>query len=166
MSFGGGFLGHPSLAAPHTTHCVTALEHWALEFLQCTTTPPWGGWASELLQCTATMLGGTGHRKSCGALLHRLGTVGSGRPATHCHTAWGQWAVHLRSCSAILPGGSGQWKSCNALPHCLGAVGIGTPAMHCFTALGHWALELVQCIATPPGSVGIRTLTMHCHTVW
>ena len=103
---------------------------------------------------------------SCNTLPHRLGAVGSGTPATHCHTAWGQWAVQLLQrtallhggiglqCTAPLPGGSGQWNSCNSLPHCLGVVGNGTPATHCHTAWGQWAVELLQRTALLHGGSG------------
>ena len=113
----------------------------------------------ELLQCTATLPVGNGRWKSCNALPHCLGAVGSGYPIMHRHTALRQWAVELLQCTATLPRGSGQWNSCNAPPHRLGgsgqsnscnarphyrgAVGIGNLVMHHHTAWGQWAVELL-----------------------
>ena len=115
---------------------------------------------------------------SCNTLPHRLGAVGSGTPATHCHTAWGQWAVQLLQrtallhggiglqCTAPLPGGSGQWNSCNSLPHCLGVVGNGTPATHCHTAWGSGQWNSCNALPYCMGAVGSGTPVMHCLTAW
>ena len=91
--------------------------------------------------------------------------VGSGTPATHCHTAWRLGAVPLLLRTAALPGGSGQWNSCDTLPLCLGAAGCATPAMHCLTAWGQWAVELLQCTASLPGGSGQRNSCVLCCVV-
>ena len=66
-----------------------------------------GQWAVELLLYTASLPKGSGQWKSCNALPHCLGVVGSGTPAMHCLTACGQWAVELVQHTASLPRGSG-----------------------------------------------------------
>ena len=121
-----------------------------------------------LLLCT------TLHCTVCAPLHCNWGqrAVGSGYPATHCHTTWRLWAVELLQRIASLPRGSGQWGSrffCNALLLCLGAVGSATPAMHwhylgtvgsatramhCLTTWGQWAVELLQYIASLPRGSG------------
>ena len=45
------------------------------------------------MERTALLPGGIGRCKSCNALPHCLGAVGSGTPVMHCLTAWGQWAL-------------------------------------------------------------------------
>ena len=57
----------------------------------------------ELLQCTATLPRGRGQWNCCNALPQRVGVVGAGIAAMHCHTAWRQ----------------GTGNPCNAPPHCL-----------------------------------------------
>ena len=149
---------------PATMQCPTAL----------------GLLAVALLQCTPSLPGGSAQWKSCNALCHSLGAVGSLTPAMHCRTAWGQWAVERMQCTASLPGGRKQWNSCNALPLCLGSEGSGTSAMYCLTSWGQWAVELLQCTASlPEGSgqwkscnalphrleqVGSGTPVLHCPT--
>ena len=149
-------------------HCLTA----------------WGLWAVQLLQYTALLPAGSGQWRSCNALPHYLGAMGSGTPAMcgatswgdgescraagrcrksgppamHCHTSWVQWAVELMSCIVSLPGGNGQCNSCNALRHYPGVVGSGTLAIRCLTAWGQWAVELLQCTASLPGGQGVVEL--------
>ena len=169
--------------------CHATLYLWAMGSgsvaMHCHTACGQG--AVELLQLSAALPVGSGQWKSCNALPHCLGAVGSGTatmhcqdclrgagsgtPAMHCHTAWGKWGSIA---------GTGQWNSCNALPRGLWAVGSGTPAMHCPGACGQWAVELLQCTASLPrgsgqwnscnalphcpGAVGSGNPAMHCHT--
>ena len=114
-----------------------------------------------LLPCTAL------HCTVC-ALLHcgcGQRAVGSGSPATHCHTAWRLWAVELLQCTVSLPWGSGQCNSCNARPLCLGAVGSGTRAIHCLTARGQWVVELLLHTASLPGGSGQWSSRSFCHAL-
>ena len=84
-------------------HCLTAWGQLTVQRLQCTAPLPGGQWAVQLLQCTASLPGGSGQCKSCSALPHCLGAVGSATPAMHCPTVWEQWTVQPLHCTASLP---------------------------------------------------------------
>ena len=140
------------------------------------------------MQCTAILPVGSWQWNSCNASPYRLGSVGSGTPVMHCHTAWGVWDVEVLQCTGSPPGGSRRWYSCTALPHYLGvlgslkAVGSGTPVMHSLSAQGRWAVELLQCTASSlwgsrwwdscnalphcSRAVGSGIRPMQCHTAW
>ena len=159
-----------------TAHCA---GQWAVQLLQRTATPPGGGGQWNSLNAQAPSWGGRGvlprrrslpkEQKSCNALPHCLGAVGSGTHVMHCHTAWGHgqwnscnapphylgaWAVELLQCTTTLPRGSEHWNSCNTLPHCLGVVGSATLAIHCHTVSGRWVVELLQCAGQQPRGTG------------
>ena len=71
-------------------HCLGALGHWTMQFLQYTgSVPP-----------------GSGHLNSCNALPHNLGGMGCATHATHCDIACGPWAVEHLQCEGPLAGGT------------------------------------------------------------
>ena len=57
----------------------------------------------DLVRCTAPLPGGSAQWKSCNALSHCLGAVGSEPSAMHCPIAWGQWAVEEEEEEERLP---------------------------------------------------------------
>ena len=67
----------------HYLHYLWALGSGTLVVHRRTT---WGKWAVELLWYAAALPGGNGQWKSCSALPHYLGAVGSGTPAVYCCT--------------------------------------------------------------------------------
>ena len=88
-------------------------------------------WAVEFLHRTASLPGGSGQRRSCSALPHCLGAVGSatpamhgpttmghwesGTPAFHCRTAWAKRAMGVLQCTAPLLVLCCVWLSCLVL---------------------------------------------------
>ena len=98
-------------------HCLAAWGQWAVQLLQCTATPLGGGGQWNSCNAHAHQLGGRGilarrqslpkERKSCNALPHCLGAVGSANATVHCHNAWGRWAVELLQCAGPPTGGTG-----------------------------------------------------------
>ena len=99
-------------------------------------------------------LGAMGSRTPAMHCLTALGVVGSGTPAWHYHNAGAQSAIELLSCTSSLPGVSQHCHSCNALPLCPGAMGSATRAVYCHTALGKGAVEILQYTASLLGGSG------------
>ena len=65
---GGGRCLHSGTPA---AHCLTARGQWAVQFLQCSASLPWG----------------SDQFNSCNALRHRVGAVGNGTRAMQCLTS-------------------------------------------------------------------------------
>ena len=95
-------------------------------------------WAADVPLCTASLLGSSGQWKSCNALPHRRGAVGSGTSAIHCHTIGEHWAVGLLQYTATPLGSRRQWISFSTRN----------------TTREQWALGLLQYTASPLGSIG------------